>query len=446
MRIAPRKQILLVAFGTRGDVQPICLLARALMDAGHAVRVATNGDYARTVAGYGVPYVDVGLSFGKTFREAAFEKAFLERHRRPLALLGAVRRYGERMSGLMPGVLARLAEEVRAADLVVYTTLGWFAGALAEEASVPSVFVAYQPLEPTGRFSSVLMSGRDFGAPLNRLSYELMRGASLLTWGAVRRFRRETGMGRRLRPWTSPVGLALAQSHQIRAYSPVLAEPIPDAGATETGFWLRETRPDEALPESVEQFLAAGPPPVYVGFGSMLWGAKRNTRIVMEALALWGGRAIVATGIGGLARPEIVPPGVLFVGNLPHTLLFPRVAAAVHHGGAGTTAQALACGLPCVILPVASDQLFWGRAVAARGAAEAPIPITRIDPATLAARIARATTDPGLRTAARGLGAILTAEPGLRGAVARIEAMLTREGAADPLGSAAPGIRSEPVS
>ncbi|WP_162250011.1 glycosyltransferase [Methylobacterium sp. Leaf456] len=427
-----------MAFGTRGDVQPICLLAHALAEAGHAVRVATNGDYARTVAGYGVPYVDVGLSFGETFREAAFEKAFTERHRRPLALLEAVRRYGERMSERMPAVLTRLAEEVRAADLVVYTTLGWFAGALAAEAGVPSVFVAYQPLEPTGRFSSVLMSGRDFGAPLNRLSYELMRGASLLTWGAVRRFRRETGLGRRLRPWTSPVGLALAQSHQIRAYSPTLAEPIPSPDATETGFWLRPPRPGEGLPEAVEAFLTAGPPPVYVGFGSMLWGARRNTRLVMEALALWGGRAIVATGVGGLARPEIVPPNILFVGSLPHALLFPRVAAAVHHGGAGTTAQALACGLPCVILPVASDQLFWGRAVAARAAAEAPVPITKIDPATLAARIAQATSDPAMRDAARRLGAMLTRESGLPGAVARIEAMLERQGAADPLGSAAP--------
>ena len=439
MSVAPRKKILLVTFGSRGDVQPICLLARSVAEAGHAVRLATNGDYARTVASYGVPYVDVGLSFAETFREASFETAFVERHRRPLALLGAVRSYGERMSGLLPVVLERLLAEVRAADLVIYTTLAWFAGALAREAGLPSVYVAYQPVEPTGRFSSVLLSGRDFGAPLNRASYELMRGASLLTWGAVRRFRQKTGMGRLLRLWTSPVGLALAQSHQIRAYSPSLAGLTAAGGAdtTETGFWLRDARPGEALPEAVERFLAAGPPPVYVGFGSMLWGATRNTRIVMEALALWGGRAIVATGAGGLTRPESMPPGVLFVGGLSHGLLFPRVAAAIHHGGAGTTAQALACGLPCVILPVASDQLFWGRAVAARGAAEAPVPITRIDPATLAARVARATTDAAMREAARGLAAGLGREPGLPGAVARIEAMLGKERAADPVGSAA---------
>ncbi|MFY9291482.1 MAG: glycosyltransferase [Methylorubrum rhodinum] len=424
MPIVPRKQILLVTFGSRGDVQPICLLAQALAEAGHAVRIATNADYARTVASYGVAYVDVGLAFAETFREASFEKAFLERHRRPLALLGTVRRYGERISGLMPNILHRVMAEVHSADLVIYTTLAWFAGALAKEAGIPSVYVAYQPVEPTGRFSSVLLSGRDFGAPLNRLSYELMRGASLLTWSAVRRFRRDTGKGRLLRPWTSPVGLALAHAHQIRAYSPVLAGPHPGAGATETGFWLRDARPGEALPEAVERFLAEGPPPVYVGFGSMLWGARRNTRIVMEALALWGGRAIVATGAGGLARPDSTPPNVLFVGSLPHALLFPRVAAAVHHGGAGTTAQALASGLPCVILPVASDQLFWGRAVAARGAAEAPVPITKIDPATLAARIARATTDPSMREAARGLAVGMAREPGLPGAVARIETML----------------------
>ena len=107
--------------------------------------------------------------------------------------------------------------------------------------------------------------------------------------------------------------------------------------------------------------MAAGEPPVYIGFGSM---AGRNPEqlamLILEALAKSGQRGLLLTGWGGL-RPELVPDNVFVLDSAPHSWLFPRMAAVVHHGGAGTTAEGLRAGVPTVIVPFAFDQPFWGR-------------------------------------------------------------------------------------
>lgn len=420
------KRILLITFGSRGDIQPLCLLGRELMREGHAVRFIANGDYARTVASYGLTFVDVGLEFAGHFGSPDFDRAFIERRIRPHKLVAAVFAMARRLSGHLSDMLEFSLAEIDAADIVIYTVVSSFAAVLAAERGIPSVQVSYQPNVPTGLISAVNLSGRDFGRILNRASYEGMRGLSLLTWPAFRQFRGRTGRGKLLRPWSLPVSVSLRLSEQIHAYSPFLAGEalVAGQGTEAVGFFLREAETGARLPESVEAFLSDGPLPVYVGFGSMHWGAARNTRIVMKALALWGGRAIVSTGAGGLSRSASIPPNVLLVGGLDHALLFPRLAAAVHHGGAGTTAQALRSNLPCVILPVASDQLFWGRRVAAIGAGQEPIPITKVTPEQIADRIATATTDRTLRASAEAAGARLRGEAGLRTAVERIKVLL----------------------
>ncbi len=424
------KRILIIVFGSRGDIQPLCLLGQALQRAGHDVRVIANSDYERSIAGFGLDFVDVGLAFEASFREAGFDQVFQERYSKPHKVIGASLAYGRAMSETFAAAIARSAEEIDRSDVIVYATLAYFAGALARERSIPSAYVLTQPVFPTSRYSSTLLSGRDFGRIPNRLSHELMRGLSLLVWPAIRKFRKRTGRGRALKPWTSPEASSLASSSKILAYSEALSGPTDPrhTDVTASGFWFRAPAAGSGLPEEVCAFLAAGPPPVYIGFGSMLFGVARNTELVMHALARWGGRAIIATGGGGLARPPTAPSDVLFVNTIDHALLFPQVAAAVHHGGAGTTAEALRNGLPCVILPVASDQLFWGRRVAELGACEDPIPLGTITPDVLAERIARAVTDPAMRAAAHMIGEKLRQDRGPIAAVERIEQLLAPSG------------------
>ena len=113
-------------------------------------------------------------------------------------------------------------------------------------------------------------------------------------------------------------------------------------------------------------------------------------------------------------------------------MLFPHLAAVVHHGGAGTTGTALRHGLPNVILPVLGDQMYWGRRVAALGAGEDPVPLSRISAVDLAARIARACSEPRFRDAARGAAQQLALDPGVAAAVAEVDRILAkRSGAVD---------------
>jgi len=180
-------------------------------------------------------------------------------------------------------------------------------------------------------------------------------------------------------------------------------------------------RPDPDL----EAFLAAGPPPVYIGFGSMGTDDPAATaRLVLDANVAAGVRAIVRRGWARLLAAD-PPASVHFVESVPHAWLLPRVAAAVHHGGAGTTAASLRAGVPTVIVPFHGDQFFWARRVQELGAGPAPITRRRLTVERLAAALVAATSDPALRGRAAALGERIRAEDGIGDAMRWIEHTVT---------------------
>ncbi|MBM3851887.1 MAG: glycosyltransferase family 1 protein, partial [Verrucomicrobia bacterium] len=139
------------------------------------------------------------------------------------------------------------------------------------------------------------------------------------------------------------------------------------------GYMFVDRLGDWTPPPALEEFLAAGPPPVYVGFSSMVgMDPKELTRRVLGALERAGARAVLATGWGGLQADEW-PESVFAVESVPHDWLFPRMAAIVHHGGGGSTAMGLRLGQPAVICPFVGDQPFWGELLAERGFGPKPI-------------------------------------------------------------------------
>ena len=167
----------------------------------------------------------------------------------------------------------------------------------------------------------------------------------------------------------------------------------------------------------MKDFLEAGSPPVYIGFGSMSSREpEATTRLVIEALRRVGQRAILLSGWGGLQKTDL--PDMVFMGeSLPHAWLFPRVAAVVHHGGAGTTAAGLRAGVPSITVPFFGDQPFWGRRIAELGVGPEPIPRRRLTVERLASAIQQAVGDDGMRLRAAKLGARIRAEDGIAGAV-----------------------------
>ena len=171
-------------------------------------------------------------------------------------------------------------------------------------------------------------------------------------------------------------------------------------------------------------FLEAREPPVYIGFGSMAGRhPERLATLVLEALAKSGQRGVLLTGWGGM-RALSVPDSVFVVDSVPHSWLFPRMAAVVHHGGAGTTAEGLRAGVPSIILPFAVDQAFWGKRVQALGVGPESIPQKNLTADRLAHAIDAAVTRPAIKQRAADLGEAIRAEDGVGNAVSVVKQYL----------------------
>lgn len=159
-----------------------------------------------------------------------------------------------------------------------------------------------------------------------------------------------------------------------------------------SGFFFLSLASSYVPSPELESFLQAGPPPVYIGFGSIVVDdPDALTQKVFEAIRLTGIRAIISKGWGGLGGSVTEnSPNVFMLENCPHDWLFSRVSCVVHHGGAGTTAAGLAAGKPTVVVPFFGDQPFWGDMVARSGTGPRPIPAKLLTASRLAAAIAAA--------------------------------------------------------
>ena len=166
----------------------------------------------------------------------------------------------------------------------------------------------------------------------------------------------------------------------LYAYSPTLLPP-PDWPSRfhVTGAWFLDPPPDWQPPPDLVAFLEGGPPPVYVGFGSMTSADPDATlALVLDALSRAGQRGVLLHGWAGLGTGRELPDTVFALDDVPHSWLFPRMAALVHHGGAGTTVAGLRAGIPSVVTPLTADQPSWGRIVHRLGAGPRPIPFRRL--------------------------------------------------------------------
>jgi UDP:flavonoid glycosyltransferase YjiC (YdhE family) len=200
----------------------------------------------------------------------------------------------------------------------------------------------------------------------------------------------------------------------LYGFSPSLI-PVPrdwHGAGTVCGYWFLDTDGSWSPPSDLEDFLAAGPPPLYVGFGSMASeDPGRTAGVVLGALQRTGRRAILASGWGGLRSSEL-PPTVKAVDFVPHDWLFSRVCGAVHHGGAGTTAAALRAGIPSVIVPFFADQFFWAARLNALGMSPPGVPQRELTVDSLAEAIRAITVTPDMRDRCRGIARAIRSERG----------------------------------
>jgi sterol 3beta-glucosyltransferase len=419
--------VLLLASGTRGDVQPFLALALGLQDAGVPSVIAAAPRFRTLVEGRGVGFA--ALRGNPSDLMAAGSGSMAASVSRGIAR-GAVStaRFLRAAQDEYRLMLESAAEAGRPARAIIAGLSSTWGLSIAEAFHVPCVLCMLQPFGRTREFPSALLPFRfSLGGTYNALTYRALEQAMWQPW------RRTTNAWRRgLRlpplPLAGPWRAMYASGLQcLYGFSPEVAPPPgdwPDRHAV-TGYWFLDGTHGWSAPPALEGFLSSGPPPIFVGFGSMeMGGGNGLARAIEAALALTGLRAVVSTGgsdaslllVDG-ARRTIVP------GDVPHAWLFPRVSAVVHHGGAGTTAEGVRAGVPSIIFPGAADQYFWAERIADLGAGLRAATGSHA-PRTIAALLVRASTDQGMRRRAQALGEKVRAERGVARAVEALVSIL----------------------
>lgn len=419
--------IAIVASGSRGDVQPYVALGRGLKEAGYAVRLLTSDDFADLVVGSGLDFCSTGAGVEAMLQRDEWRKAMESGNF--LAILARMRAEMKRGAA---GIAQRLPDLLKGSDAIVAGVAG-MTGVfpVAAMLGLPIIQAYVFPFTPTRAFPSPLMPALPFGKALNRLSFHAMRQ---MFWQSskVADVTTRQSLGLERGSFFGPFrALMRDRAPVLCGYSPrVLPRPHDWPEQHEvTGYWFLDAPSDWTPPADLVAFLAAGEPPVYIGFGSM--GSRdphEAGRIALDALARSGRRGVLASGWGGLRLAEL-PATIHLISSAPHSWLFPRMAAVVHHGGVGTTAAGLRAGIPAVVVPFMGDQPFWGRRVAALGAGPSPIPRKRLTGERLAGAIGECVSNTTIRRRADELGRAIRAEDGVGRAVAAIDRFGERYGA-----------------
>jgi vancomycin aglycone glucosyltransferase len=372
-------KVTLAAMGSRGDVQPMLTLACALRARGHDVLVSAGPDFASWAKELGLPFASSGSGV-----QEWLEAHWPEISSGPRGFMRGMRSIG---TELFPQWFAATVRDARDSDVLV--SASQFASpSAAEKHGIPCVGVAYSPLLLRSRYHPPIFAQLQGLPPWgNALLWWL---ADALIWDGLikRRINIERGkLG--LAPIDSGTRHFFEEMPYLLASDPVVAPAAPDWSrfrVAQTGPWFYDD--PQPLDPEVEAFLDAGPPPVYVGFGSMVsTDVNALTRAVLDGAGANGRRVLMSKGWAGLGGGELPASVKVVHGPMPHAKLFPRLAAVVHHGGAGTTATALRAGVPQVIVPHMADQFHHAYRLAQLGIAAPGIPVKRLDARKLAQAI-----------------------------------------------------------
>jgi UDP:flavonoid glycosyltransferase YjiC (YdhE family) len=404
-------RVLIVTSGSMGDVAPYTGLGSRLREAGHEVTVAAHASFGSTFSGVGLPFVPLPGDLRQVLPQARGQDGSSS-GTGPRALARLLRIARPVIAELGDGIAAAV-ERTRPEAVLLSTVVAPLGYQVAEAAGVAWAGVFLQPVAPTGDFGSVLLGGRSIGRPGNRAVTATANHISQALYAApVRTLRRRLGL-----PAEPIRTLRLRQDGgrhpTFHGFSPAVV-PRPSDWRPQlevVGYWWPRRPTGWTPPPELVDFLAAGPPPVFIGFGSMAPGqGERLSGPVRSAVHRAGVRAVVQAGSAGLTvGPH---PGLLGIGEVPHDWLFPQMAAVVHHAGAGTTAAGLRAGVPAVPVPVLADQPFWARRLHELGTAPAPIPLSRLTAERLTTALREATTNPHLPARAAALSARLAEEDG----------------------------------
>ena len=411
-----RKPVVIFTIGTQGDVRPCVALGQGLQRAGHPVRIATSTNFTGLVRGAGLDFYPMTADF----------EAMLQADRsianHGLDLRTIARIFRERYSLWAANwVQEGLAASEGAGLLIGVSNSILLAKALSESRKIPFAMARLQPMTLSGILPPIMfpIARRKVRGIVSRASFYLI---FKMLWDVMRPaingiVRPQLGLPPY--PWYGPYFRDLHRANAINGFSRhVLPRPAdwPDNSQV-TGYWFLD-QPEWTPPKSLREFLAPGPKPVYIGFGSMVSpDATAFTQIVLDGVKKSGRRAVIAIGWGALDGDDGPwDEQIFFLRHAPHDGLFPLMAAAVHHGGAGTTAAAARAGIPSIVVPFFGDQPFWAHCLNLRGVAPPALERKALSADALASAL-RASEQPAMVEAAAVLGRAIRAENGVEEAV-----------------------------
>jgi len=414
-------RVLIASAGGRGDVAPLTGLAAAIRAAGHSVTITSNDEYQSLVVGCGLEFRPLPGTHGMFD-----DPRWMQDLGGPAPAAKLIRLLAEHVRTLNKAILAVARQD--APDILALSGIATVAGYhVAEGLGLPGMDLLLQPGHTTADFPPSFVSGRSFGRFGNRAAGMAMTtGLALAMAGPAREIRRELGLPRR-RIREALTGEPDGSRWPVfYGFSPaVVPRPAdwPD-GCQVTGYWWPRRPIGWHPPAELEEFLASGPPPVFFGFGDMTPDdSGQFIELATAAGCQAGVRQVIQAGQTGPASAGR-PGDSIVIGDLPHDWLFPKMAAVVHHAGAGTAAAGLRAGVPAVTVPVLADQPFYAARLAALGVGPLPIPRRRLTVAALAAAIRDAVARPSYQTQAGALSRRLASEDG----AAPVISMLARLG------------------
>jgi len=414
-------RITILALGTRGDVQPYVALGLGLQRAGHRVCLVAFGQFKAFVESRGLVFFSVGID----------THGLLETDKETRATIttiiegGTIRQQWQAYRKFQPA-MERIQEgfwqAAQGTQAIIFSTIGMNAYHVAEQLEVPCVWALTTPtLGRTRTQPNPLLPSLPLGSGYNLLTHIVVEqliqqfiGRLFNSWRQARLNLPSISLHRW--PYTQLHGRAVPL---LYGYSPAVSPKPSDWSehAHVTGYWFLDHASHWQPPAGLVDFLGSGPRPIFIGFGSLVSRhPEKTSRIVLDALKQSKQRGVIATGWGGLSQSDL-PDGVLAVESVPHDWLFPRMAAVVHHGGAGTTGAGLRAGVPSIVIPVSKDQPFWARQVKALGVGPDPIPRKRLTADRLAHAMRLAVTDESIHKRAAALGQTIRAEDGVGNAV-----------------------------
>jgi len=345
-------RVLLSSIGSRGDVQPILALGLELQALGHEARLCVAPNFKPWIESHGLECHPIGPDLRQLTGGSLPGKPVLPSNEQLQRLAVETVRTQFQV----------IAETARGCDLIVAGgALQIATRSIAEERRIPYVFAAYCPaILPSSKYPPPKTGGSYSPSLPESVNQQLwMRNEEEFTqrFGAtLNEERAKAG----LEPVAS-VRPYIFTDRPWLAADPAIAPAFPSVGMeiVQTGAWILADQTE--LLGGLEEFLASGAPPIYLGFGSMR-ATEQTGRVLIEAARTLGLRSILSQGWANLAASD-TGEDCLVIGDVNHEKLFPRVAAIVHHGGAGTTTAAVRAGRPQVIIPHNYDQFYWAHRV-----------------------------------------------------------------------------------